>query len=86
MALKDYIIPKTFLQHGYWYAGHCRNATLARWDSRTGLFYYWREKFGRVFIESIEYWDPDGRFDQFIPVLMVGPQLPQDIPIDLEAM
>ena len=72
MALKDYIIPKTFLQHGYWYAGHCRNATLARWDSRTGLFYYWREKFGRVF--------------QFIPVLMVGPQLPQDIPIDLEAM
>jgi hypothetical protein len=75
------IIPKQFLVDKNYYAGKCRNAVIARWDAATNQFYHWRTKFGKTFIETIEYWDPEGRFDQFIPVFDVGPDFPEAIPI-----
>ena len=78
--LGTYAIPRLFLVYGNYYAGRCRNACIARWDAQAGLFYHWRDKFGRKFIESIEYWDPAGRFDQFIPVFDIGAGLPEAIP------
>jgi len=30
----------------------CRNATIARWNADENCFYHWREKFGRIYIET----------------------------------
>lgn len=69
------------LKHGHYYAGKCRNAVVARWDAHTGLFYHWRDKFGRQFIETIDPWDPDGHYDGFLPAVDLGPTLPPEIPL-----
>jgi uncharacterized protein (DUF433 family) len=49
------ILPKEHLEHGRYYRGRCRNATIARWNGDEQRFYHWREKFDRVFIETIRY-------------------------------
>lgn len=72
--------PKKMLTKGHYYAGVCRNAHIARWDGEK--FIHWREKFGNVFLEDIEYWDVDGHFDGFIPIFCIGAELPK--PIDYE--
>jgi len=41
--------------HGGYYKGRCRNATVARWNAEEQCFYHWREKFGRIYIETIKY-------------------------------
>ena len=46
-------IPKKELIHGAYYNGDCRNSCIARWNANDQLFYYWREKFGTKFIETI---------------------------------
>src|SRR5437762_7894539 len=48
-------LPKDSLQDGVFYKGRCRNATIAKWCQRESRFYHWREKSGRVFIETIKY-------------------------------
>jgi hypothetical protein len=57
------ILPKDQLVHGRFYKGRCRNATIARWNADEQRFYHWREKFGRIFIETIGYPTDDERFD-----------------------
>lgn len=84
MQLQDIIIPRAILQDGYYYAGRCRNAIIARWSGPDQLFYHWREKFGREFIESIEYWELAGRWDQFIPIFCLGPKLPAEVPFPID--
>ena len=76
------IIPKDQLVDGNYYAGLCRNAHIARWSSEANHFTHWRDKFGREFLEDIDYWTPDGFFDEFIPVIDLGPELPQPISIE----
>jgi hypothetical protein len=60
------IIPKSELVDGAYYAGHCRNASVARWDARTQQFYYIRHKFGDTFVEGINHPEDDDGFDLFI--------------------
>src|SRR5690349_20804843 len=48
-------LPKIALKDGVCYKGRCRNATVARWCQTEDRFYYWREKYGHVFIETIKY-------------------------------
>src|SRR5947208_2093163 len=48
-------LPKDSLRDGVFYKGRCRNATIAKWCQRESRFYHWREKSGRVFIETIKY-------------------------------
>jgi len=85
MAFRDHylplIIPKERLVQGHYYAGTCRNAQIAKWDSNTNLFYHWRDKFGHVFRENIEYWEPEGVYDGFIPIFDLGEALPDPISI-----
>jgi hypothetical protein len=76
----DKAIRKDNLHIGSYYGGICRNARIARWDGQK--FIYWREKFGKTFLEDIEYWDIDGHFDGFIPLFEIGLKLPA--PIDIE--
>jgi uncharacterized protein (DUF433 family) len=49
------ILPRKRLRHGAFYKGRCRNATIARWNAQEQCFYYWREKFGRIYIQTIKY-------------------------------
>lgn len=49
------ILERERLIHGRYYKGRCRNATVARWNAEAGCFFHWREKFGRIFIETIRY-------------------------------
>lgn len=57
------VIPKEKLEHGAYYKGRCRNASIARWDSELEHFFHWRTKFGQTFLEIIKcpedekYWD-----------------------------
>lgn len=62
----DPIIPKKELIDKAYYRGRCRNASYARWDAKTERFYYWRHKFGAVFIEEICCPEDDEVFDVFV--------------------
>src|SRR5262245_28568593 len=49
------ILPRDQLRHGVYYRGRCRNALIARWDAERGVFWHWRQKFDRIFLESIKH-------------------------------
>jgi hypothetical protein len=68
-------IPKKTLTHGHYYAGKCRNAFVARWDSSLGVFLHWRTKFNAFFVEKIQHPEDahDNHFDYFLPLLEVEP-------------
>jgi len=59
-------IPKKELIHGAYYNGDCRNSGIARWNANDQLFYYWREKFGTKFIETICCPEDDAVYDVFV--------------------
>ena len=59
------MIAKADLKHGAYYAGRCRNASVARWNANTQRFIYWRSKFGFRFAEEIRHPDDDPVFDVF---------------------
>lgn len=61
------MIPKSELAHGEYYYGHCRNASVARWNADQGCFIYRRHKFGHVFLEEINHPEDDNGFDLFKP-------------------
>lgn len=63
---EHYIIAKADLQHGHYYTGHCRNASLARWDAEAACFKHWREKWGSRFVEEINHPEDDIGFDVFV--------------------
>lgn len=75
------IFPKDQLQHGVYYVGRCRNASVARWNADRQCFFHWREKFGVVFLEAIKHPDDESHFDVF-RVLRALPDPPFDIPLD----
>ena len=75
-----FMIPEDRLVHGAYYSGVCRNAYIARWNATDRQFYHWREKFGHVFVETIDLWDPNGTFDGFVPLFQL-PGLPNEIPL-----
>lgn len=59
-------VAKADLEHGAYYAGRCRNASVARWDANRGLFLHWRTKFGERFLEEIKCPEDDIIFDVFV--------------------
>ncbi len=75
------ILPKQALKNGAYYRGRCRNATVCRWNAVEDCFYYWREKCGRIFIETIKY--PTDEEEPWWDVFDVVEELPSpkfDIP------
>ena len=68
------MIPKKELEHGAYYKGRCRNATVARWNGGKNLFYHWRTKFGHNFIETIKHPEDEQHWDVFIPEEIVNHQ------------
>jgi hypothetical protein len=80
------ILPKNQLRHGAFYKGRCRNATVTRWNADENRFHHWREKFGRIYIETIRY--PTDEEEAWWDVFDVVEELPNpkfDIPFDHEA-
>ena len=78
------ILPKDRLKHGAFYKGRCRNSTIARWDG--SVFWHWREKFGRIYIETIRY--PTDAEEPWWDVFDVVEELPNcrfEIPFDQDA-
>lgn len=72
-------LPITALVEGAYYAGRCRNATIARWDGMR--FHHWRRKFGHEFIEKIEHPDNDSTFDVFVAQCQVDEWQVKEIPL-----
>jgi uncharacterized protein (DUF433 family) len=80
------ILTKGLLRHGAYYKGRCRNATIARWNGEEQCFYHWRDKLGRIFIQTIRY--PTDELEPWWDVFDVVEELPAckfEIPFDLEA-
>lgn len=69
------ILPKDQLKHGTFYKGRCRNATICRWNAEENCFFHWREKFGRIFIETIKY--PTDEAEPWWDVFDVVEELPE---------
>ena len=59
------VLPKSQLQHGHYYIGRCRNASVARWNANQQCFYHWREKFQRIYIKKIKHPIDEQEFDVF---------------------
>lgn len=66
----DYL-RKTELLDGGWYAGKCRNAFFAQWDSAQNCFFHLRLKFSRLFKEKINHPEDDDGFDLFFPTAIL---------------
>ena len=60
------MLRKDDLKEGHYYAGTCRNASIALW--RGDRFSYMRSKFGSRFSEDIFHPEDDNGFDLFIPL------------------
>ncbi|WP_137926296.1 hypothetical protein [Cupriavidus sp. 2SB] len=54
------------LQHGVYYRGRCRNASIARWHAGIQRFVHWRTKFGERYLETIRHPADEPEFDAFI--------------------
>lgn len=73
LAVSEGMLPKSALEDGKVYIGHCRNASQARWDAARERFVYRRTKFGRSFDEDIVHPEDDKGFDVFVPVSELTP-------------
>lgn len=74
---------KTEMEHGKYYRGRCRNATVARWNGEEGRFYHFRRKFGFTYVECINHEDDFDGYDTFI---VEAECEPTDPPIPFEAV
>lgn len=60
------LLKKEDLKDKVFYHGHCRNASIARWDESLKKFVYLRHKFGSSFEEDIVHPEDDEQFDIFV--------------------
>ena len=80
------ILSKEQLVNGRYYKGRCRNASVARWNAEENCFYHWREKFDKLFIETIMY--PTDETEPWWDIFNPLEELPNpkfEIPFDSEA-
>jgi hypothetical protein len=75
------MMSKADLIHGAYYAGHCRNTSIARWNGKTQCFVYWRTKFGNTFPEYIRHAEDEKVYDAFEPTYRLTHHT-QEIPFE----
>jgi hypothetical protein len=80
MVTERRFIPKSQLVHGAYYAGTCRNASIARWNAIEQCFYHWRHKFGFKFVETIKAPEDDDTYDVFYAISIIEPE--EEIPFE----
>lgn len=73
--MRNYVpkIAKKDLEHGAYYEGTCRNATVARWNGKEGVFIYKRHKFGMTFFDEIKHPEDEQRYDVFVVEKKIDP-------------
>lgn len=76
-------ILKKDLIDGAYYAGVCRNASIARWKADIECFVHWRIKFGIPSTETIQHPEnaADNRLDYFIPFRQLD-HIKMEIPLE----
>ena len=79
-GLMEEYIPKQQLEHGHYYRGTCRNASVARWNGHEEAFYYHRTKFGLRFVECISAPEDDWYHDVFLAQEDITDTLVETIP------
>lgn len=74
------MIPKNQLEDRAYYFGICRNSTVAQWIKKPGFngkmvnkqtkpcFFHMREKFGTIYLTTINHPEDEEFFDAFIPI------------------
>jgi len=77
------LLRKEVLQHGAYYSGRCRNASIARWHAGAQRFVHWRTKFGERFLEKIRHPADEPEFDSFRVRKIVDTPGDDAIPDDL---
>lgn len=80
------LLRRSQLVHGRYYVGRCRHATIARWNAEQRCFYHWREKLGRIYVETILY--PTDEMHPWWDAFIVRelPNAKVEIPFDHEAV
>jgi hypothetical protein len=74
-----HLLRKEELKDGLYYYGHCRNASVAKWNAEKQLFTYMRTKFCDRFPEDIDPYFIDNGYDQFYPYYETTPTKEQEI-------
>jgi hypothetical protein len=75
-------IRKEELEHGAYYIGRCRNASIARWNALDGLFRYHRYKFGKTFVDEIYCPEDEVIYDAFVTERLADPdEIGKEIPL-----
>lgn len=59
------LLRKESLEHGKYYRGHCRNASVARWHGPTEQFVYMRTKLGESYAQGIKHPADEKFYDAF---------------------
>jgi hypothetical protein len=77
-------LDKADLMHGAYYKGRCRSATMARWNAESQQFFHWREKFGRIYVQTIKHPADESILDVFFPATKLD-GVKYEIPFDREA-
>jgi hypothetical protein len=67
------MLRKEQLEDGSYYLGHCRNASVAKWNFLKNKFVYMRDKWGSHYAEDIVHIEDDECFDIFVPIEKVIP-------------
>lgn len=73
-AYSEGLIPKKDFIDGAYYSGHCRNASVAKWNATRNKFQYVRTKFTSKFVDEVEAVEDDVGFDLFYPTAKVAPE------------
>lgn len=75
-------LPKAALVHGTYYAGQCRNASVARWHAGAQRFVHWQHELGHRFLHDICHPDDEQRYDAFFAFKPITPEDSLRIPDD----
>jgi hypothetical protein len=76
------LLRKDQLQHGTYYEGRCRNASVARWHAGFQCFVHWRTKFGQRYLERIRHPEDERSYDVFLVQRLTEPLEVDVIPDD----
>ena len=79
LAYNKGMLKKVQLEHGKYYGGDCRNASVARWNKIQNCFTYIRTKFGSKFPEDIFHPEDDDGCDVFTPFEEIEPEEHQKV-------
>lgn len=84
--MKDKVIPRDQMIHGFYYRGHCRGVSVARWHGEQKCFIYRQFKLGQHSLEAVPHIQEGSGADVFVPESVIQPEkITADLVISFEA-